>query len=150
GERPMCWFLICPKTGKHLEQFDRPDPSRKGALYLLNGAFDAFFDDLYAFREFLAPLTRPVFRDLIAFVIDGTIPESMVPLVGLELSRHHQAMQRFWTVCNAGEDGYPALLGREMLRQEKYWLVQFWVWRTSVGREQFYPGKAVARQEWLV
>src|SRR5262245_29932553 len=103
----MCWFVICPHTGKHLQQVEKPLPGRRGTLYLHDGAFDAFFDTGWAFREFLAPHPRPPFEDLVAFVVDGTIPESMMPLVGLELARHHKAIRDFWAGCDEGEEGYP-------------------------------------------
>ncbi len=78
----MCWFAICPRTGKRLERVEKPVADRKRTLYLHDGAFDAFFDTGWAFREFLAPHPRPPFEDLVAFVVDGTIPESLMPLVG--------------------------------------------------------------------
>jgi hypothetical protein len=145
-----CWFVICPDTGKHLEQVEKPVRGAGETLYLQNGAFDAFFDIGWAFRDFLVAHPRPPFEDLVAFVVDGTIPESMMPLVGAELAQHHRAMQAFWAGWNEGEEGYPALLGRPMLRQEKYWLVQGWLRLLAVGREQFYAGKTVQREEWLV
>src|SRR3954462_15098996 len=120
----MCWFVISPRTGKHLRQVDKPVPGPERTLYLQNGAFDVFFDTAWDFKEFLALYSRPPFKDLVAFVVDGKIPESMMPLLGLGLAEHHKAMQDFWAGWNEGEEGYPALLGRPMLRQEKYWLVQ--------------------------
>jgi hypothetical protein len=68
----------------------------------------------------------------------------------VELARHHKAMRDFWARCDEGEEGYPALLGRPMRRREKYWLVQSRLRRLAVGREQFYAGKTVRREEWLV
>ncbi len=146
----MCWFEICPRTGRHLRQLDRPDPGRPRGLYLHDLALDTFFDPLWDFQVFLAPHARPPFEDLISFVVDGKIPESMMPLVGVELARHHQAMQGFWAGWDRAEDGYPALLGRPMRRREKYWLVEPWVRRMAVGREEFYAGKEASRVEWLV
>lgn len=146
----MFWWVISPRTGKRLRQVEKPVPGAERTLYLHDGAFDAFFDTAWDFKTFLAPYPRPPFKDLVAFVVDGKIPESMMNLVGGELAHHHKAMQDFWASCNEGEEGYPALLGRPMLRQEKYWLVHGWLRRLAVGREQFYAGKTVQRQEWFV
>jgi hypothetical protein len=146
----MCWFVISPRTGKHLRQVEKPARGPRRTLYLHDGAFDAFFEIGSRVKELIARHPRPPFEDLVAFVVDGMIPESMMPLVGPDLGRHHTAMQDFWASLNDGEEGYPALLGRLMLREEKYWLVQRWLRDLAVGRSQFYAGKTVQREEWLV
>lgn len=146
----MCWFIIDPRTGRHLQQVDQPTPGREPTLYLHNLALDGFFDVLWAFQEFLARHPRPPFEDLVEFVVDGAIPQSMMSLVGPDLSQLRQAMQDYWSNWDEGEDGYRALVGRPMLRDEKYWLVQTWLRRMAVGREQFYAGKVVQSEEWLV
>ncbi len=145
----MCWFVIDSGTGKHLDQVDMPTPGDQ-RLYLHNLALDSFFDTAGAFEQFLAPHSRPPFEDLVSFVVDGVTPKSMAPLAGPKLDRHRKAIQNFWTGWDAGEDGYEALLGRPMLREEKYWLVHEWLCRLAVGREQFYEGKTVRREQWLV
>jgi hypothetical protein len=146
----MCWFVIDPQTGEHLRQVEKPARGRERTLYLHNLALDGFFDTLWGFHAFLAHHPRPPFEDLVAFAVDGTIPESMMPLVGPDLSRFHQAMQDFWAGWDEGEEGYRAFLGRPMFREEKYWLIHSWLRRMAVGREQFYAGKAVRSEEWLV
>lgn len=144
----MCWFIIDPKTGRYGRHVKKP--SHRNKLYLHNLAFDAFFDIGWAFEQFLAPHPRPPFDDLVAFVIDGHIPASLRERLGPELDAHYRAFQQFWASWDTGEDGYPALLGRPMLREEKYWLLEHWLRRQAVGREQFYAGKTVEREEWLV
>ncbi|MCE9560798.1 MAG: hypothetical protein K8U57_01960 [Planctomycetes bacterium] len=145
-----CWFEIDPQTGEQRRQVERPAPGPGRTLYLQNGAFDAFFDIAWAFRSFLAPHPRPPFEDLVAFVVDGTIPTSMMPLVGADLAQHRKAIQDFWAGWDQGEEGYPTLVGRPMLRDEKYWLVEDWLRCLAVGREQFYAGKTLYHEEWLV
>ncbi len=143
----MCWFIIDPKTGDYGEHVKKPTPGSN--LYLHNLAFDSFFDTRYAFERFLSSYSRPSFEDFVAFVIDGEVRDSFRHIPREELLDHQRAMQEFWAVCDEGADGYPALLGRSMLREEKYWLVQHWLRRMAIGREQFYGGKAVVREEWF-
>jgi hypothetical protein len=155
--QPNVLVVIDPQTGEHLRQVEKPVPGHELTLYLHNLALDAFFDVLWAFKEFLAHHPRPPFGDLVAFVVDGTIPQSMMPLIGPDLSRLRQAMQDYWGNWDNGEDGYLALLGRRMLREEKYWLVQTvgrgsalgsggWRWTVSSST----PGRWFrARSGWL-
>jgi hypothetical protein len=143
----MCWFIIDPKTGRSGEHVK--NPSRGENLYLHNLAFDSFFEIGYAFHQFIAPYSRPPFEDLVAFVIDGETRDSFRHLPQAGLAEHQKAMRDFWAAWDAGEDGYPALLGRPMLREEKYWLLEHWLRRVAVGRKQFYKGKTVVREEWL-
>jgi hypothetical protein len=145
----MCWFIIDPKTGRYGRHVKTP--SRRGdKLYIHNLAFDSFFDIGWAFQRFLAPHRRPPFDDLVAFIIDGESPKSLLRLPKKELAFHQNAFKQFWDSWNKGEEGYEALLGRPMLREERYWLLQHWIRRLAVGREQFYEGKRVVREEWLV
>jgi hypothetical protein len=144
----MCWFIINPKNGRYGRHVEKP--SRGENLYLHNLAFDSFFEIGYAFHEFMAPYARPPFEDLVAFVIDGETRDSFRHLPQEILAEQQKAMRAFWAAWDAGEDGYRALLGRPMLREEKYWLLEHWLRRVAVGREQFYQGKTVAREEWLV
>lgn len=146
----MCWFVIDPQTGEYLRPVEKPVPGQEPTLYLHNLHLDAFHDALWAFQEFLARHPRPPFADLITFVVDGTVPSSMRALPSPDLARHYWAVRDFWAGCDDAEAGYRALLGRPMRREEKYWLVQKWVRLMAVGREQFYAGKAVEREEWLV
>lgn len=146
----MCWFIVDPKTGEYGEHVKTPSRGDTNTLYLHGLAFDSFFDIRWAFELFLAPHPRPPFEDLVAFVVDGWIPESFHFLMGPELGQHHQAIQDFWKSWDNGDDGYLAVIGRPMLRAEKYWLVEHLLRRLAVGREQFYEGKALTREEWLV
>ncbi|MBN9121555.1 MAG: hypothetical protein J0I06_20800 [Planctomycetes bacterium] len=146
----MCWFIVDPETGEHEQHIETANQVQEGKVYAPNGFFDGFFDAAWAFEWFLASHPRPPFEDLVAFVVDGHIPASLHDRIGPELDRHHRAIRDYWEYLDSSPDGYREFIGRPMRREEKYWLVEHWLRRLAVGSEQFYAGKAVEREEWLV
>jgi hypothetical protein len=144
----MCWFIIDPKTGRHVRRVTRPAKKGADTLYVNDLASDALHDHAWQFHELLAEhSTRPPLEDLASFVIEGCVPASFQGLNQRKLKMHRAAFARSW----AGIDqAYQEFLGRAATRQEKYWTAHSYLWRMAIGKDQFYANKTVRCEVWLL
>jgi hypothetical protein len=142
----MSWFIINPKTGKHVRHVKQPVKS--GDRLYVNDLFsDGLHDQAWHFHEFLARYpTQPPLEDLSSFVIEGRIPASFKGLSQRKLTTHKAAFKRYWAEIDLA---YQAFLGRPATRQEKYWMAHCYLWRMAIGKDRFYAKKVGNRSSFL-
>lgn len=141
-----CWYEIDPDTGDEI-RFAGEKPDDPCKCYFDDGWVDAIRDEAWSFHEYISAFPRPSLDDLAAFVIDGDVPPSFSRFETAKIEGANEAFEAFWDGVDAE---FAESFSRPATRAERYWIAKPELDRMAIGREQFYAGKQVAREEWLL
>ena len=142
----MCgWYEIDPATGSLIRWVEKGETPSADKHYLVDGW--SIREDVWDFHQMLSERGRPPTEDNVAFVVDDDIPGSFAKLDAAVVENTYYELGDLWKAM--GEE-YREVIGREPNRLERYWVAFPEVRKMSTGREQFYAGKAVRREEWFL
>jgi hypothetical protein len=139
------WYEMDPATGELVRWLDEGESPAPDKHYMAEDW--PIMEAVWDFHRMVSERGRPPRQDIIAFLVDGLVPDSfhtldqdVVEMTGLELAE-------IWE--NMGEE-YSEIIGRNPHRVEKYWVAYPEFSKIAIGREQFYAGKSAQRELWLL
>ncbi|QJW94716.1 hypothetical protein [Frigoriglobus tundricola] len=142
----MCgWYEIDPTTGALVRWVEKGETPAADKYYLEDGW--SVREHVWELHDMLSERGRPPIEDIVAFVVDDHIPESFAKLDAAVVDKTYYELADLWKTM--GEE-YREALGRDPYRVERYWMAFPEVRKMATGREQFYAGKAVRREEWFL
>jgi hypothetical protein len=139
------WYEIDPATGSLVRWVEKGETPSADRHYLADGW--SIRPAVWDFRQMLSERGRPLAEDIVAFVVDGRIPGSFSALDPAVVEKTSRELTELW---EAMKEEYREAIGREPCQVERYWVAFDEIRKMATGREQFYAGKAVRREEWLL
>ena len=137
------WYEVDPSTGELVRWMDEGETPSPEKYYLAEDW--PVSEALWDFHEMISQRGRPPSEDIIAFIVDGQVPDSFRMLDQLVVEKTGRELAEMWE--NMDEE-YSEVLGRDPHRIEKYWVAYPEISKMVIGREKFYAGKSVQREEW--